>query len=74
MKEKRSTKIENQINFIEMLVNNLHKDIKDTLEYDKAHDFDYSPTCLNKHTRYKNDIIKIRREYLKLVKMMDWQD
>ncbi len=72
MKESRSNEIINQINFIEELMNRLHKDIKDTIEYEKKYDFDKSNRCLQNHSRYKNDIIKIRREYLRLVKIMDW--
>ncbi len=72
MKESRSNEIINQINFIEELMNRLHKDIKDMVEHEKKYEFDKSNRCLQNHSRYKNDIIKIRREYLRLVKMMDW--
>lgn len=72
MKESRSNEIINQINFIEELMNRLHKDIKNMVEYEKKYDFDKSIRCLQNHSRYKNDIIKIRREYLRLVKMMEW--
>lgn len=72
MKKSRSSEIINQINFIEELMNRLHKDIKDAVEYEKKYDFDKSCRCLQNHSRYNNDIIKIRREYISLMKMMDW--
>ena len=72
MKKSRSNEILNQINFISEMTNRLCEDVKNIVEYEKKYDFDKSCRCLQNHSRYKNDIIKIRREYLRLVKMMDW--
>lgn len=75
MSEKRKTKeqaIRRKMIFIESLLTELRSDFeqgcrKQEEDYDK---YNLNYTSINNHTRYANDVVRLRRELLKLWNML----
>ena len=71
MSEKRKTKeqaIRRKMMFIESLLNELRSDFeqgcREQEKYEEKYNLHYA--SINNHTRYANDVVRLRRELLKL--------
>ncbi len=75
MSEKRKTKeqaIRRKMMFIESLLTELRSDFEEGCRKQEKDDekYNWSCTSINNHTRYANDVVRLRRELLKLWNML----
>lgn len=67
---RRANKIRNELNFCATLFDKLRDDFADTVECQDNDPYDGYYNIKN-HTRFKNDVIRLRRELLVVEKLFD---